>query len=292
LTLLFGFFCFPLSAQGSQPPDVHRVLVSVFGDKSQQVRTDLPATAFEVEEGGKKCVIENVRFTEKPAAVAFVLDLSGSIVGPEPKRSTTVHFQMPSRQAVIKPFLDSGSAENDYLAIGFSQEVRLLAPFTRDREAILSSLDVSLGRRTSLYDAMALAAEHLKDHSNERKAIVVISDFEDNSSKMSLTGIRNTLREEGVLLFALVVPGDLGFGRAVAGDLVEEVGGSDAYPTAKWIPTAMRRFAETLRYCYAVEYRAVDGAPAGHRRQVKVKVRKQIAGEKCKVVTPIYSRDS
>jgi hypothetical protein len=61
------------------PPSTRRVLVSVIGEKTHKVRADLPTEAFQLEEDGKSCLVQNARFVDLPAAVALLFDCSGSM---------------------------------------------------------------------------------------------------------------------------------------------------------------------------------------------------------------------
>jgi hypothetical protein len=270
-------------------PSPRRILVSVIGERTRKVRADLPTEAFQVEEDGKRCLVQNARLTDQPAAVVLLFDCSGS-AGDETSTPMQTRLGATWRQASAKVFMRAGSPENEYLTIGFADEVELLRPFTRDRSAAESSPPARTGVGTALYDAVSFAISQLADQPGKRKAIVAFSDFEDNLSKTSRGKVTDALRQEGIMLFGLVLPGEVVFPIGPAERLIDEAGGLAVYPRGSKVTSDIRGVAEALRYCYALDY-----IPAEETRtkppdtvRLKVKIRKDIAKERCRVVAPYH----
>src|SRR4029434_439138 len=58
------------------------------------------------------------------------------------------------------------------------------------------------------YDAIAQALPIAADGRNQKKAILLISDGNDTNSRMSVSALRNMIRESEVMVYALGVDGN------------------------------------------------------------------------------------
>ncbi len=86
----------------------------------------------------------------------------------------------------------------------FNDRPELSVPFTTDTDQIQSALTFTQSRgRTALLDSVYLAMHEMKKAKNSRKAILIISDGGDNSSRYTETEIKNAVREADVQIFAI-----------------------------------------------------------------------------------------
>lgn len=115
---------------------------------------------------------------ELPIALAFVLDVSGSM---------EFRGRLGDSKEIIGAFVENLRSEDRMGLICFADEqVTWVTEFTDDRERFMRRLDVQKGHGpTALYDALA-ASPHLVDaKTRERKAIVLLTDGLDNASRLT-----------------------------------------------------------------------------------------------------------
>ena len=128
---------------------------------------------------------------DAPLSVGLVFDVSGSM-------GSKLH---KSRQAAAQ-FFKTASQEDEFFLIQFSDRPKLSVPFTRETEEIQNRLAFSEARgRTALLDALYLAMDHMKKAENPRKAVLVLSDGGDNSSRYTQSEIKNLVREADVQVY-------------------------------------------------------------------------------------------
>jgi Ca-activated chloride channel family protein len=105
-----------------------------------------------------------------PLSLVVALDVSASMTGDR--------FRLASEGVKI---LSSQMHPADQIAlIGFNGEPFLIAPWTSEPTDVLTLLErVRPHGRTALYDAVEMALTIVRDASNRKSAIVVISDGND-----------------------------------------------------------------------------------------------------------------
>jgi Ca-activated chloride channel homolog len=119
--------------------------------------------------------------TDLPLRIGLLIDTSNSI---------TSRFLF--EEAAASKFLETVVTDRNDLAfvIGFNCSVLLAQDFTSDKTLTARALtQLAPGGGTSLWDAVAFAADKLASHAEEQpvaRVLVVISDGEDNSSSVSL----------------------------------------------------------------------------------------------------------
>src|SRR5215475_13843023 len=114
-----------------------------------------------------------------------------------------------SRQAVAQ-FMKSANPEDEFFLIQFNDRPELVVPFTADTEEIQNRLTFIQSKgRTALLDGVYLAMNQMKKARNSRKAILIISDGGDNSSRYTETEVKNFVREADVQIYAIGIYEDL-----------------------------------------------------------------------------------
>jgi VWFA-related protein len=79
-----------------------------------------------------------------------------------------------------------------------------MMPFTRATEEIQNRLTFTQAKgRTALLDGIYMALQELRKGTNHRRALLVISDGGDNSSRYTESEVRNLLREADAQLYAM-----------------------------------------------------------------------------------------
>src|SRR5262249_7415792 len=158
--------------------DLVNVQLSVT-DRHGRFVPGLTAQDFKVEEDGRRQEIRNfARENELPLTLALLIDTSPS-----------VRPVFDEEKLTAASFLESILREKDLaLVIGFDQSVTLLQDYTENLKLLKRAIDeLEIGGGTSIYDAVYLASKEKLTDEAGRKAIILISDGEDTTSKTKLT---------------------------------------------------------------------------------------------------------
>lgn len=141
-------------------------------DKVGQPLTDLKPEDFVVTEDGVKQDVSHFKPVNAPVNVLMLLDLSGST---QNKRGAMIE--------AARKFIDSLPQQDKVSLVAFTRKYRPLANFTADKVALKKELEQvrKIGGGTAYYDAMWQALDDLDKISDARKAIVVLTDGEDES---------------------------------------------------------------------------------------------------------------
>ena len=170
-------------------------------DKDDRPVPGLKAEDFQVFDNRKPQNIEYFsdlgKGSEIPLTIALLIDTSGSVKDKlEYEKTTAAEFF----KEILRPEKDLA------LIIQFDSEVNLVQDFTQDYGALLNGLEsLSAGNSTSLYDAVFLAADEKLKHETGRKVMVIISDGEDNSSKVRKEEAIEAAQRSDVLIYGIGV---------------------------------------------------------------------------------------
>jgi VWFA-related protein len=148
-------------------------------DKAGQPLTDLKLEDFIVFEDAVKQDVAHFKPVNAPVNVVMLLDLSGST---KSKRKAMVD--------AARKFIDALPAQDKIALVAFTRRYRALSDFTTDKESLKRIVEQIKGidGGTAFYDSMWKALDQLDAIPDARKAIVVLTDGEDES----LTGDEET----------------------------------------------------------------------------------------------------
>jgi Ca-activated chloride channel family protein len=140
---------------------------------------------------------------------------------------------------------------------------------------------VKPGGNTALYDAVYLGAERVTRGTHQKKAMVIISDGQDNASRYNFGEVRRMLKETDVTIYGVGVldRGDSGSvmgmqGQAFLDELTSVTGGKAFYPqTNVELDEIFERIALELRHQYSIGFTPKDFTPDGKWHKVKTKVK-------------------
>jgi VWFA-related protein len=157
------------------------------------------------------------------------------------------------------------------MLISISGEVEVLAPFSTDRQPVLTALErLDQWGSTSLHDALIRSLDLLEDETG-RRAIVVLSDGVDRYSTAKDTDVLNRARRSDVLVYPIAISRE----RApLFAELASLTGGRSFHlRDAKALQGTLQTIAADLGAQYLLGYAPATTESAGHDwRSISVKV--------------------
>lgn len=262
-------------------------LVNLFAtvrDKSHRVVTDLKKEDFRVAEDGHD---EQIAFFSKemalPITLGLLLDTSGS-----------EQYMLGAIQDAGGRFMHRVLKKGDEaMVISFDSDVDLLSDFTDDKTILDRAINKArinipgggslagnpgpIGSQqitgTALYDAIYLACGEKLNGEAGRKAILIVTDAEDEGSKVRLEeAIEAAQRTDTVIHILLVADPRFGGGNvSVAHRLTEDTGGRlIIVRSEKHMEEAFDQISEELRSQYTLGYYPTNNSRDGKFRKIKV----------------------
>ena len=150
--------------------------------------------AFSVMDNKEPVDITYFSDDDSPVFVGVIFDVSGSMSGDKVKRA---------RDALGK-FIQTSHDSDEYFLIAFNSRAQLLLDKTRDGTSVLNKLTfVETKSQTALYDACYLGVEKVQRGAHQKRALLVISDGQDNNSRYTFKELQKLLKESDVTLYAL-----------------------------------------------------------------------------------------
>lgn len=237
-------------------------------DRAGDLVRALTQDDFEVFESGKKQEITKFELVENlPLTVGILLDTSGSM------RSSLVQAQ-----EAAAGFLRGVMTPRDRsFAVSFASRPRLDMPPTDDVEAVARSFeDLQAVGDTALHDALVHSLYYFRGIKGQR-ALVLLSDGEDNASYIAYNDALEYARRSGVAIYAIGFNlGVMGGLRNKLAELSEESGGKSFFTNkAEELPAIYAQIERELRSRYLVAYNSnQEGGKPGVFREVEVKVKR------------------
>jgi Ca-activated chloride channel family protein len=232
--------------------------------------TTLDRERFQLFEDGVEQKITLFVKDDAPLSVGLVFDASGSMQNKIRKSSEAA-----------ATFFKTANAEDEFFLVEFNDRAKLTVPFTNDSDEIFKHIaHAKAFGRTSLLDAIHLAAEQMRHAHNSRKALVILSDGGDNRSRYTATEVRNAMLESDVQVYAMGIfnredPHKLTReeqnGPQLLTDLAEQTGGRQ-YPVDQLedLTTISARISAELRTEYILGYAPPNQERDGKYRRVKL----------------------
>lgn len=262
-------------------------LVNVFAtvrDKNKRIVTDLKQDDFRISEDGHE---EKISFFSKemnlPITLGLLLDTSGS-----------EQNMLPAIQDGGSRFLHRVLKKGDEaMVISFDSDVDLLSDFTDDRNILDRAINKArinipgggmiagnpgpIGGSsnitgTALYDAIYLACGDKLNGEAGRKAIVIVTDAQDEGSKTRLEeAVEAAQRTDTVIHVLLVYDPRYGGNTSVAHKLTEDTGGRLIIVNSeKKMEEAFDQISDELRSQYMLGYYPTNNTKDGKFRKIKV----------------------
>jgi len=231
--------------------------------------TNLDRAAFSVYEDGRRQSIALFRRDDVPTSLGLIIDNSGSM------RSVRANVE-----AAALAFVHASNPLDEAFVLNFADQPRIDVPLTNDvrvLEAGIARVD-SIGG-TAMRDAILVAERYLHDHATrDRRALLVITDGNDNASTISRAQLRKVVEQSGSLVYAVRLLRESTLGEERSGDgeldhLTELTGGAVHYVASMAeVDSAVLEIAHQIRNEYTIAYTPANQALDGSYRVVRVKV--------------------
>jgi len=231
----------------------------------------LRAEDFAVEEDGKRQELRHfARENELPLTIGMLIDTSPSVrpVFDEEKLTAT-------------SFLESILRSTDLaLVIGFDRSATLVQDYTDSSKRLRAAIDqLEIGGGTSLYDAVYLACKEKLRGEAGRKAVILISDGEDTTSRIKFFEALIAAHQSDAVIYSISNSGGGGFIRGLGrnGDpgtlrkFSEETGGAMFFVDSKnSFKKVFDQIAQELRSQYSLGYVSSNTARDGKYRHIRI----------------------
>jgi VWFA-related protein len=244
------------------------VLPVIVTDKQGRYISDLTNGQFTVFDNGRRVAIDLFTNEDTPVTVGLVIDASGSM-----------RSKIGEVVAATMAFARASNPDDELFAVHFNDGVTdtvadrpfLLAGDLGALESAVTSIRPD--GRTSLYDGVMAALDHLALGSRARKALVVISDGGDNASDAKLDQVLARARDSNAAIYTIGIyaDDDMDKNPGVLKSLARATGGERFLPrSAGELLIVCERIAREIRGGYTLGY--VPPARDGAYHRVKVEI--------------------
>jgi Ca-activated chloride channel homolog len=249
---------------------VDLVLVPVtVTDPMNRLVVGLEKENFQISENKQPQEIRHFSSEDAPISLGVIFDMSGSMSDKIEK----------AREAVLE-FFKTANPEDEFFMIAFSDKPVLLSDFTHSIEEIQGKLVYTAPRgRTALLDSIYLGINKMREAHNSRKALLIISDGGDNSSRYTDSEIKNMVKETDVQIYAIGIfepypptPEEVR-GPQLLGEIADVTGGRTfTIDNPNELPDVATRIGIELRNQYVLGYRPQNAVHDGRWHKIKVKL--------------------
>jgi Ca-activated chloride channel family protein len=267
----------PGVAEQKRPPanlrvDTNLVLVPVtVCDPLNRPVTGLEKEHFKVFDDRVEQTVTHFAMDDEPVAVGLVFDISGSM-GPKLRLS----------RLAAAAFFKTANPEDEFFLVEFNDQPKMVVPLTQNVEEIQNQLTFAQSKgRTALLDAIFLSLHEMKKSTKNKKALLIISDGGDNSSRYTEGEVKSMVRESDVLIYAIgVFEGDGARGRTpeeaagpgLLNDVAEQTGGRHFPASPSELPDIAAKIGVELRNRYVLGFSPTAPQRDGRYHRVQVKV--------------------
>lgn len=212
---------------------------------------------------------------DAPAAIGFVFDASDSMAP-----------RMAKAREAVYALLDEARPDDHFFVIRFSGRPELLQPLTDNVGEVRRVVgDIDIHGSTALFDAMKMAWLEMRSAPQSRKAIILISDGQDNASHVTPADLKQFAAESDTTVYTLFI-GDLTDiadpenwgkrnGLILLDDIARQTGGRMfAVSRPKQLPQVATKIGAWIHAQYVLGYVPAREGLNGRYHKIHVKVSK------------------
>ena len=245
-------------------------------DRDGQPVLGLEQAHFQVIEDRVPQQISLFKHEDVPVSVGLDIDNSGSM---RDKRERV--------NSAALTFVRESNPEDETFIVNFDDSAYLEQDFTGSIGNLMDTLDnIDTRGETAFNDAVYLSTEHVEAEGRmDKKALLVITDGEDNKSSYTLDEVIERLRDSNVTVYAigLLEQNDQRGGlfrkspsqkaKKALEEIAEATGGQAFFPkTFAEVEELCRQIAHDLRNHYTIGYNPSNRNLDGTWRNIEVKV--------------------
>jgi VWFA-related protein len=242
-------------------------------DKSGHLITTLTKDAFTVLEDGKPQEIKVFRREDVPVSLGLIIDNSGSM---RDKRAKV--------EAANLALIKESNPDDEVFVVNFNDEAFLDLPHNKNFTNNIKELEEALTRvdsrgGTAMRDAVRMSIDHLKEKAHkDKRALIVITDGNDNSSIVTLENLVKAAQQSEVLIYAVGLLGEEERREAQRAQralkaLADATGGEAFFPKdAADVDKIAHQVARDIRNQYTIGYSSTNTAMDGSYRKIEIKV--------------------
>jgi Ca-activated chloride channel homolog len=244
-------------------------------DKDGRPVNGLMREHFQIFEDKIPQTIKTFRHEDIPLSLGLIIDNSGSMRN---KRERV--------NSAALAFVRESNPDDETFIVNFDDSAYLEQDFTGSIGDLIDALDnIDARGETALYDAIYLSAEHVKSGKKDKKALLLITDGEDNVSKYGINKVIEALKQSKVTLYCvgLLEENDQRGGlfkkppsRKAKEDLEKFAtitGGQAFFPKSiDEVDEIVKNIAHNIRNHYTVSYTPTNTKLDGSYREIIVKV--------------------
>ena len=164
---------------------------------------------FSIYEDGTRQPVQQFDAERVPVSLGIALDTSGSMLGEK----------MAAARAALNRFLYDLLADQDEVFLyRFDAKPSLVEGWTTDRKAVGRAIgQIKPGGGTAIYDTVAEAVPLAQAGTRRKKALVIISDGNDTSSRLRLYDVAEQIRKTEVMVYAIGIDASDGLASSYQG---------------------------------------------------------------------------
>lgn len=234
-------------------------------DGSGKVVSGLVKEQFTLLEDNTPQEITHFAAENAPASIGIVFDASDSM-GPKLRKA---------REAV-DTLLRTSYPDDEFLLIRFSTEARVVVPLTTRHEELQNAIGrLRVGGSTALLDGVRLALGEMAHARYSRKAIIVISDGEDNSSHSNVADLKIAVRNQDIVIYTIGILDPIGsrMGAPLLKTIATQTGGHlFEVDKPNQLPDIAAKIGGWLRNQYVLGYVPNSPERDGTYRKIDLKI--------------------
>jgi Ca-activated chloride channel family protein len=240
-------------------------------DRSGKAVSGLEKEHFTLFEDDAQQTITHFDAEDAPASVGIIFDVSDSM-GPK----------LTKAREAVNALLRNGNPNSEFFLVKFSTRADVIVPMTSQSEEIRTAVEaLHADGSTALLDGVRLGMDEMKRAHYDRKALIIISDGEDNASHWTVNELKAAVREQDILIYAIGIGDQLvpnaswqqRMGEALLKEIAGQTGGSMFSVLAlRQLPQVAQQISGQLRHQYMLGYVPDRSALDGTYRKVRLKV--------------------
>jgi Ca-activated chloride channel family protein len=243
-------------------------------DKQNRFMPGLGREHFEVFEDKVKQNIDFFANADTPLSIGIIFDVSESMWD-----------KLNRARAALGAFIQTSHHDDDYFLVTFNHRPSLTAEYGNGETVMSKLTGVTARGQTALFDAIWLGLAEAPRGRHAKRALLIISDGEDNSSRHTYNELVPLLREANVQIYCIGITDQFSLysiieepfdtiGRWILSDITKLTGGKAFFPRKpSELEDVITRIALELRSQYSIGYSPTNQERNGKWRKVKVRLK-------------------